>query len=186
MLPAAMNRSVCILALLLSGCGGIGVRPTSAPGLFESWRQSAATETISARTLQTLRAWDLDSSYLHDMAGTFHRLQELAEQHHQPDLVFALAELAYLLGRDTEKCSCCNAIPYYYLCAGYAYHYLYSPRGATQLVRSGGELARFDPRASPFDPRFRVACDLYNAGLAKCIRAAQQVGRLDPRHELQM
>ena len=35
-----------------------------------------------------------------------------------------------------------------------------------------------------FDPRFRVACDLYNAGLAKCIIAAQQVGKLDPRQRL--
>jgi pimeloyl-ACP methyl ester carboxylesterase len=181
-----MNRSVCVLALLLAGCGGIGVRPTSAPGPFDSWRLSAAGDTISARTLQTLRAWDLDQNYPRDMFGTFRRLQELAEKDPQPDLVFALAELSYLLGRDAEKCDTCNAIPFYYLCAGYAYHYLYCPGGATQVVRASGGLARFDPRASPFDPRFRVACDLYNAGLAKCIRAAQQVGRLDSRQALQI
>jgi pimeloyl-ACP methyl ester carboxylesterase len=37
-----------------------------------------------------------------------------------------------------------------------------------------------------FDPRFRLACDLYNNGLAKCIRAAQRIGRLDPRHQLHL
>ncbi len=35
-----------------------------------------------------------------------------------------------------------------------------------------------------FDPRFRVACDLYNAGLAKCLTAAQSAGQLDPRQAL--
>ncbi|HVS35360.1 MAG TPA: hypothetical protein VMS17_07230, partial [Gemmataceae bacterium] len=40
--------------------------------------------------------------------------------------------------------------------------------------------------ADPFDPRFRLACDLYNAALCKCIAAAQRVGRLDPRQELRL
>ena len=35
-----------------------------------------------------------------------------------------------------------------------------------------------------FDPRFRIACDLYNAGLARCLRAAQKDGRLDARGTL--
>src|SRR5262249_43732894 len=41
-------------------------------------------------------------------------------------------------------------------------------------------------QASPFDPRFRLACDLYNGGLAKCLRAAQRAGQLDPRQQLQL
>src|SRR5205823_12424586 len=40
--------------------------------------------------------------------------------------------------------------------------------------------------ADPFDPHFRLACDLYNAALSKCIAAAQRVGRLDPRQELRL
>ena len=33
--------------------------------------------------------------------------------------------------------------------------------------------------SDPFDPRFRLACNLYNASLAKCIITAQRFGRLD-------
>jgi pimeloyl-ACP methyl ester carboxylesterase len=164
-----MKRCVCLLIVLLAGCNGIGVRRSDAPGLFESVRQSAATETISVRTLQTLRAWDLEQFYPHDAPETIRRLHALAEKEPQPDLLFALAEIAYLHGHKTEKCNCGEALPFYYLSAGYAYHFLYG-----------------DGRASPFDPRFRLACDLYNAGLAKCIRAAQRVGHLDPSRELKL
>ena len=37
-----------------------------------------------------------------------------------------------------------------------------------------------------FDPRFRLACNLYNAGLAQCLRTAQNVGRLDTRCALSL
>ncbi len=166
-LPVAMNRCVCLLVLLVAGCNGIGVRRSAAPGLFDSFRQSAASETISPRTLQTLRAWDLEQTYPQDVPGTIQRLQGLIETDPQPDILFALAEITYLYGQRTEKGNCADALPFYYLSAGYSYHYLFGDR-----------------RASPFDPRFRLACDLYNAGLAKCLRAAQHVDRLDPRREL--
>ena len=164
-----MKRCACLLILVLAGCNGIGVKRANAPGVFDSFRQSAATETISVRTYQTLRAWDLDQEYARDVPATVRRLQALVEQDPQPDALFALAEIAYLHGHKTEKCNCGDALHYYYLSAGYAYHYLY------------GEV-----HSSPFDPRFRLACDLYNAGLAKCIRAAQRVGRLDPARELKL
>ncbi len=162
-----MNRCVCLLILLAAGCNGIGVRRSAAPRLFDSFRQSAADDTISIRTLQTLRAWNLDQTYPHDAAGTIRQLHALAEKDPQPDILFALAEIAYLHGRRTEKCNCADALPFYYLSAGYAYHYLFG-----------------DNRASPFDPRFRLACELYNAGLAKCIRAAQNVDRLNSGRDL--
>src|SRR5436853_228621 len=38
--------------------------------------------------------------------------------------------------------------------------------------------------SSPFDPRYRLACELYNAALARCVRTAQQQGPLDPRQPL--
>ncbi len=114
----------------------------------------------------------------------------------QPDLVFALAEINYVRGRKAERHDCAHATAYYYLCAGYAYHYLFDepPRPAPDMecnLRTVGNPPgplpdRFSPRASIFDPRFRLACELYNAGLAKCIAAAQRVGQLDPRHELRL
>lgn len=162
-----MNRCICLLVLLLTGCNGIGVRRAGAPGLFDSYRQSAAGDTISARTLQTLRNWNLDQTYLNDVPGAIRQLHALAEKDPQSDTLFALAEISYLHGRRTEKCNCADALPYYYLSAGYAYHCLFGPHPT-----------------SPFDPRFRLACDLYNAGLAKCIRAAQRVDLLNSCREL--
>jgi pimeloyl-ACP methyl ester carboxylesterase len=186
------QRSTLLLALLLlmpAGCGGVGVRRAATPGLFEAWRLSAVSDEISPRTAQTLRRWDLAPLYHQNPHEAFTRLQAIAEKDPQPELVFALAEISYLLGRGCEKGACAHSMTYYYLCAGYAYHYLFARNGASQLVRASTSgaaegLDRFDPRASPFDPRFRVACDLYNAGLAKCIRAAQSIGRLDSRQAL--
>jgi pimeloyl-ACP methyl ester carboxylesterase len=37
-----------------------------------------------------------------------------------------------------------------------------------------------------FDPRFRVACTLYNDGLTRCLRVAQKSGRFDSRRELDL
>jgi hypothetical protein len=176
------------LVLTTAGCGGIGVRRANAPGLSEAWRVSAIAEDISPRTLQTLRRWDLDTLYRQHPQQAFARVQELAEKGPAPELLFALAEMSYLLGRKFEKEACGDSLCYYYLCAGYAYHYLYDKGGPIVLARKS-EAAKaepFDPGASPFDPRFRLACDLYNAGLAKCIRAAQGIGRLDPRHDFRL
>src|SRR5262249_34869830 len=43
--------------------------------------------------------------------------------------------------------------------------------------RARGSLSRFDPQ-------FRLACDLYNASLSKCLRAALKSGPLDPNQPL--
>src|SRR5262245_53118533 len=111
--PAA--RLVAVLALAAAGCGGITVRRSSTPALFEAWRASAVSDALSARTMQTLRRWDLDQLYRTSPADALARLQAVAEEDPQPELAFALAEVSYLLGRSTEKCACCRSMVYYYL-----------------------------------------------------------------------
>ena len=185
-----LRSTLLVLLVLLTGagCGGIRVRRATTPALFEAWRASAVSDEMSARTMQTLRRWNLAQVYRTNPHDAFARLQQVAETDAQPELVFALAEMSYLLGRGCEQGACAHSMTYYYLCAGYAYHYLFARNGASQLVRASTSnargLERFDPRASPFDPRFRVACDLYNTALGKCIRAAQRIGRLDSRQAL--
>src|SRR5262249_24662665 len=181
--PVAMNRCAILVALLLPGCGVF----RSGPVLFDSWSRSLPDRTLSERTAQTLRAPALDGLSPDEPIVALARLQALAEKDPQPDYLFALAEISYLLGQKVERQSPGDALPFYYFCAGYAYHYLYSPDGATQVLRAGDTgLAPVDPRASPSDPRLRLACALDNAGLAKCIRASQSAGRLDPRQQLQL
>src|SRR5262249_13838196 len=78
-----------------------------------------------------------------------------------------------------------DACAYYYLSAGYAYHYLFGPSAATEEdVQPVKAESPPSPPTEAFDPRFRLACDLYNAGLAKCIAAAHRNGKLDSRDRL--
>jgi pimeloyl-ACP methyl ester carboxylesterase len=161
------------LALAALGCSyGITVRPADGPSLLSDLRASVVeADELSQRTRQTLRRWDLEPLYDRSPAEAYARLQAAAVHEPEPELLFALAEISYLLGRKIEKKECHAACAYYYLCAGYAYHYLFD-----DPARAG----------NAFDPRFRQACDLYNTGLAKCIRSAQRVGRLDPRQQLHL
>jgi pimeloyl-ACP methyl ester carboxylesterase len=174
---------------LTSGCSGVAVRPvTKFDQLGAAWKASIAGKELSPRTLQTLRRFDLETVYHRRSEQAFIQLQSLAGRDPQPDTVFALAEMAYLLGRRAEGQDCATACCYYYLCSGYAYHFLFdfpSLSGVEGVAVSNA--ASMDlPVTSAYDPRFRLACDLYNGGLANLIRAAQKVGRLDPRQELRL
>jgi pimeloyl-ACP methyl ester carboxylesterase len=190
----------------LPGCASIRVDRTGRPALLEAWRASAVLrDELSPRTMQTLRQWDLANLYADKPHEAIAKLQTQVLNDPQPELLFALAEMNYVCGRKSELLDAAHATNCYYLCAGYAYHYLFDepPRPAPDMEArstnrsrpaangvSGSEDEPIPvhsvPRSSIFDPRFRLACDLYNAGLAKLIAAAQRVGQLDPRRELRM
>jgi pimeloyl-ACP methyl ester carboxylesterase len=171
----AVRWSLLLSLLALAGFGcssGITVRRAAGPGLLDAWRASAIEcDDISPRARQTLRRWDLDRLYQHNPADAFAQLQSLAVPNPQPDVLFALAEISYVLGRQTEKWEHPHACLFYYYSAGYAYHYLFDDAGMA---------------GNTYDPRFRLACDLYNTSLAKCLRHAQRTGRLDPRSQLHL
>jgi pimeloyl-ACP methyl ester carboxylesterase len=162
----------------LAGCNypGIGVRESSHTDLLAAWRASAFGETtLSQRTQQTLRQLSLAELYAREPHEAQAKLHGLAVNDPQADYLFALAEINYRLGQDAEHREDPAAVARYYLCAGYAYHYLFRARDHA----SDGQ-----PADNAFDPRYRLACELYNGSLSKCIRAAQRAGRLDPRHDL--
>lgn len=201
-------RLVVPCALFLVGCASIRVDHVHQPALLDAWRASAVLrDELSPRTLQTLRQWDLAHLYDEKPDEAIAKLNEVVQREPQPELVFTLAEMNYVRGRRTEKHDAARATAYYYLCAGYAYHYLFDdpPHPAPDMETSSASRQRPPPdktgetpvlpelptvlavpRSSIFDPRFRLACDLYNAGLAKLIAAAQRVGQLDPRQQLRM
>jgi pimeloyl-ACP methyl ester carboxylesterase len=165
-----------VAAACAAGCLGIRVHRAEGPGLFEAWRASALTcSDLSPRSRQTLRRYDVEKLYQKSPAEAAARLHAEALRDPQPDLLYALAEIHYLRGHEAERQGDHDAVAYFYLCAGYAYHYLFP---------SGTDAPPDD--SAVFDPRFRLACDLYNAGLAKCIAAAQRVGQLDPRRQLRL
>jgi pimeloyl-ACP methyl ester carboxylesterase len=184
------------LILTLAGCSTVTVRPAHTPDLLQAFRTSLLEDhDLSPRTLQTLRQLDLEATYQKSPLDAFGRLQNLAVADRQPDRLFALAELSYLLGRQAENRKKPEAVAYYYFCAGYAYHYLFDEPSAKVTNEHREEIAPVSSvplrilrgsteTTSYFDPRFRLACDLYNSGLAKCLRAAQRSGRLDPTGQL--
>jgi pimeloyl-ACP methyl ester carboxylesterase len=183
----ARTGLLLFLAFLAIGCAAVSVsRVGKAPDLLDAWKASVlAGDQLSPRTLQTLRRCDLDEVYQQRPAEAVAQLHALALKDAQPELLFALAEMSYLQGRQSERWACNEAVGHYYLSAGYAYFYLFACAGKSPDATTSGCAATLAP-SDPFDPRFRLACDLYNASLAKCIMAAQRVGRLDPRHELRL
>jgi pimeloyl-ACP methyl ester carboxylesterase len=177
-----------LIVLLATGCSSISVSPSSSPDLLEAWRASVVRHCrISPRTEQTLRQLDLTSTYDSDPDEAMAQLHAIALKEPLPDFLFALAEVNYLQGRKREAMQPQQAVGHYYLCAGYAYHYLFATadRKPDQDAIPTGPCPMLAPQ-NAFDPRFRLACDLYNQGLSKCIAAAQRIGRLDPRHQLHL
>lgn len=168
-----MRRVAVLLVVLaagLPGCAAIRIERVEGPSLAETWRASAVSAAeLSPRTRQAIRRFDLESLYPDRLAELSGHLHAEAVKEPRGEVLFALAEVNYLRGVRAEK-NVGEACAYYYLSAGYAYHYLFAaPRDAETDV---------------FDPRFRLACDLYNQGLAKCIEAAQKAGQFDPRSRL--
>ncbi|MFO0846183.1 MAG: hypothetical protein U0797_28035 [Gemmataceae bacterium] len=158
-------------ASLLAGCAGVRVRRAEGPTVTASLRDSAVTgRELSPRSRQVIRQYDLESLYPDRLAELAAKLHGEAEREPRSALLFTLAEVNYLRGARAEYHGDPEACGFYYLCAGYAYHYLFRGKAIDSH--------------EVFDPRFRLACDLYNAGLAKCISAAQQAGHLDPRDRL--
>jgi pimeloyl-ACP methyl ester carboxylesterase len=181
---AAWLGLVYAAAVLASspGCSTIRVQRVGAVDLFSGFRLSALRGgELSARTEQTLRRYDLDRVYVRQPTEAAARLHDEACKYPEPDLVFALAEINFVRGQDAEKRSSPDAIACYYLSAGYAFHYLFDVPPQANKEEPAAEAA-----PSVYDPRFRLACDLYNASLSKCIAAAQRVGQLDPRRELRV
>jgi pimeloyl-ACP methyl ester carboxylesterase len=169
-----------IAVIVAPGCYDINVSHVCAPDPLDAWKDSAVLgDELSPRTRQTLRRLDLEAVYRRDPDEAALRLHAAALREPQPDLLFALAEISYHRGRQVEKRSCCDALPYYYLSAGYAYHFIFDHLDSQNGPSGGGAM-------EIFDPRFRLACDLYNAGLSKCLRAAQKTGRFDARDQLRL
>jgi pimeloyl-ACP methyl ester carboxylesterase len=165
-----------LLAAFLPGCAEITVRKSNAIDLVRDWEANLLSPgQLSPRSVQTLRRFDLERVYVTAPEEAFTRLEAITTATSEPDAVFTLAEMAYLFGVRNEARNSGRAAMWFHHSAGYAYHYIF-------------------PEATPmtcdyetvYDPRFRLACDLYNAGLAKCIRAAQRAGQLDPGQRLRL
>jgi pimeloyl-ACP methyl ester carboxylesterase len=140
---------VVFAAVILPGCQTpVGVaRVDSETVQHQLTKNVISSGETSPYTDNVLRVTDLTDAYFEDPRGALNALHHffLAEEHRKPYVAFALAELSFLYAEKTNQ-------PSYYLAAAlYSYLYLF-PENSTTLL-------------NPFDPRGRIAADMYNRGL---------------------
>ena len=126
----------------------------------------------SERTMETLTRQGLNKRYKTDPTRVLASLERTAQgQKDDADLIYALAELNWLEGRRHDQTKLISfdrqrdqVLDRYLDALTYAYDYLFSP-----ALAAGRQ---------PSDPRFRLACDIYNAALERLIRTALIKGRV--------
>jgi pimeloyl-ACP methyl ester carboxylesterase len=150
-----------LLFIFFIGCATpIGTRDVGVRESYERIHLSAVNEDgYSAASAQVLHRFFLEEAFKEDPDRVIATLHDKACEDERRDLLYTLAELTYLSGdkafRLIDPISRERAVQYYLASAVYAYLYLLGTRG--------GDLP------NPYDRRFRVACDLYNAGLAQVL-----------------
>lgn len=127
-------------------------------------RSLAGIDRPSERTLETLKRYDLEREYRRDVNGALLRLEKFARKQPEAELVYALAELSWIDAKRLDRWRKPQAIDRFLDAAAYAHDYLFD----AEVAKGRG----------PGDPRFRLACDIYNAGVDRLIRAAQLKGEI--------
>ncbi len=130
------------------------------------YRSLAGLDRPSERTLETLKRHDVEKRYGRDVEGAIASLEKVARSNPDADVVYALAELSWIEGNRLDRWRKAAAIDKYLDAVAYAFDFLFDVDLA---------LGR-----QPSDPRFRLACDLYNGGLDRLIRAAEADGAIMP------
>ena len=141
-------------------------------GFAASHPSVVAINGPSPRTLETLKRYDLERRYRKDPEHALLSLEKFAKAQPSAELVYALAELSWIDGSRNERWRKAQAVGRYLDAVAYAHDYLFDP-----------ELA--DGRA-PTDPRYPIACEIYNAGLERVIRAAQAQDPIDPQGKIKL
>jgi pimeloyl-ACP methyl ester carboxylesterase len=144
------------LSLSLAACTSSPVTVTrvDAREVHRRLTQSALSAgELSTFTRNVLLEADLDTLYRDDPVKALEKLHDLAVSGSGgPNELFAAAEASFLHAERTRQ------LPYYLVATLYAWAYLFAD----------------DPveAPSPFDPRFRLAADLYNRGLTSALESA--------------
>ena len=147
-----------LLALILAGCTApIGATKTSLRVAYRQAQANAMEGQVSTHSCLVLHRFGLDKQFASDPANALKFLHEKACQDDRRDLVFALGELSFLhasrLERSVKAGEPRKARDYYLSSAIYSYLYLFG--------------AEREPPPTKFDDRFRIACAVFYAGLAK-------------------
>lgn len=168
-----MQMIVCAIAVLsmATGCATpkyLVTRDVPAnPLAMQLQLASKQGPQVSPRTESLLRRYDLLELYKTNIAACLERLQQLTDEEPTGELVYGVAELAYIAGKRAEKeHNEALALDMHGVAVSNAYMYLFA--------------SEFDPIRNPYDPQFRGACDLYNESLESTLRLVNAKGQLRP------
>lgn len=119
------------------------------------------------RTIQLLRRYDLEDDLSADRSALLSRLETIDQQEPNRVNAYALAELAYVGAKREEQAKHIDqALELYGSAVLHAYRYLFDDK--------------YGDATNQYDPKFRRACDLYNAALEGTLRIVQSKGNLRP------
>lgn len=106
------------------------------------------------RTEQLLRQYDLADEHESRTPIALASLEKQIHDQPSPEKIYSYAELAYIDGQRAKQDQV--ALDYYGAALGHAFWYLFD--------------SRLDWNRNPYDPQFRLACDLYNGALEASLR----------------
>jgi pimeloyl-ACP methyl ester carboxylesterase len=147
--PLRHAALAALLAAATACASPAGIRRVDARDVHRTLTTNVlSTGELSVPSRQILQRYGLHQRFEDDAAAAIAELHaSLGEGGRSGDRLFALAELSFWLGeRRGDRAR-------YLTAAVYAYAFLFPPAGAAQ--------------PEPTDPRYRVACDLYNRGLTE-------------------
>ena len=160
-----------VLVSALVGWSDITIQPSRGDHAAFSFQRSVASiDRPSERTLETLRRYDLYNEYRRNVNDCLLHLEKYAQKREEAELVYALAELSWIEAKRLDHRRKPQAIDRFLDAAAYAYDYLFDDDPV--LAEGRG----------PSDPRFRLAMEIYNAGVDRLIRAAQTKGQIQPQN----
>ncbi len=162
---------VLCCALLSNGCATqkyVQLRSNPFNPLTEKLNLAARSgPNVTERTQSLLRHYALLDLYHSDPNECLLQLQEVASDEKEAEKIYAISELAYIIGKKAEKVKdLSTALDMYGVSVSNAYLYLFCPD--------------LDLTRNPYDPQFRGACDLYNASLEATLRLVSKQGNLRP------
>lgn len=157
---AAILFSGLGLLVLFAACRTpVGVRETGFEPVYREFRSNVLDEGIpSAKSREVLAYFGLQKRYRNEPSEVISELEQIARAEGMRALHVAIAELHYdlaLVKSDRTR---------FLASAIHAYFYLFDDGFSTE--------------PNPYSPTFRLACDLYNRGLALAMRGASGEVRL--------
>ncbi|HNY29058.1 MAG TPA: hypothetical protein PKH31_16925 [Candidatus Sumerlaeota bacterium] len=154
-LPAGAALALTFILFFLSGCATpIGVKWIDGKSSYRLLNETAlSSDELSPFSTQFLQRFALVEQYRKDPQGTIATLHGGLGGPDEQGRLFALAEMSFEHARNyRDQADFLSA-------ALYAYAFLF-PEDSTQ-------------QPSPYDPRLRLATELYNRGIAEGLRASK-------------